>query len=121
MNINTAFPSTYLKAADLQGRAVKVTIKDCVIQPLDDGDKPLLTFVGKDRGLILNKTNAGMLAAVLGDETDHWRGKRIELYPDKTMFSGRMVECIRVRIPQELGPAATTEHAANEFDDVVPF
>ena len=68
MNINAAFPGAYLKAADLQGRAVRVQIQDCVMEHLDDGDKPLLTFAGKDRGLILNKTNGGILAAALGDD-----------------------------------------------------
>ena len=132
MNINAAFPSSYLKAADLQGRAVRVQIADCVIQPLDDGDKPLLTFAGKDRGLILNKTNGGLLAAALGDETDHWRGKTVEIYPDRVMFQGRMVECIRVRVPQDspapaMAPAQAASFAAQapapapDFDDSIPF
>ena len=89
--------------------------------------------------MILNKTNAGLLAAALGDETDHWRGKQVELYPDRTMFSGRMVECIRVRVPRDAAPAQpapapalTPEHTASfaaqaptqpapAFDDDIPF
>ena len=126
MNINAAFPGAYLKAADLQGRAVRVQIQDCVMEHLDDGDKPLLTFAGKDRGLILNKTNGGILAAALGDETDLWRGHTIELYPDKVMFSGRMVDAIRVRIPREAQPtpaqpAPPPAPASAPFDDDIPF
>lgn len=105
MKISDAFPSTYLKAADLQGRAVLVTIADCRMEHLDDESKPMLLFVGKGRGLILNKTNAGILVNALGDETDAWRGRVVELYPDRVMFAGRMVDAIRLRIPQ--APAAS--------------
>lgn len=107
MKISDAFPSTYLKAADLQGRTVRVTIADCRMEHFDDESKPLLMFVGKDRGLILNKTNSGMLVAALGDETDLWRGRVVELYPDRVMFSGRMVDAIRLRVPGPAAPAAT--------------
>lgn len=125
MNINSAFPSSYLKAADLQGRAVRVQIADCVIQPLDDGDKPLVHFIGKDRGLILNKTNAGILAAALGEETDEWRGQYVELYPDRVMFQGKMVECVRVRAARERPatppPAPIQAPPATDFSDSIPF
>lgn len=122
MRISAAFPSNYLKAQDLQGRVVTVTIGDCQLAHFDEGDKPALSFSGKDRGLVLNKTNAAIIADAYGDETDHWRGRPLELYADRVMFSGRMVDAIRVRVPAP--PAAATpeaQPAAVPYDNDIPF
>lgn len=99
MKISDAYPSAYIKAADLQGRAITVTISDCRLEHFDDESKPLLLFVGASKGLLLNKTNAGTLADAFGDETDDWRGRVVELYPARVMFGGRMVDAIRLRVP----------------------
>jgi hypothetical protein len=112
MKISEAFPSSYLKASDLQGRAVRVTIEGCRLAHLDDESKPALSFRGKKAELLIDKTNAGVLAAALGDETDEWVGREIELYPDRVMFSGRMVDAIRVRVPQ---PAPTQQQPTEEI------
>jgi hypothetical protein len=97
MKISEAFPSNFLKAGDLQGRAVRVTMGEVILQDIGDGEKPVLHFDGKDRGLVLNKTNASMIAELYGDSTEDWVGKVIEIYPDKTSFQGRIVDCLRVR------------------------
>lgn len=99
MDINSLFPSNYLKAADLQGQARRVTIASCAPEPLGQGEtKPVLRFAGIPRGLVLNRTNAAVLAAALGTETTAWCGQPVELYPDVTMFQGRATPCIRVRV-----------------------
>ena len=101
MKISTAFPSKYLRAGDLQGREVKVVIDSVQMEDVSgDGteEKPVAYFVGKQKGLVLNKTNAGKLAAGFGDDTDEWLGKEILIYPDTTQFQGRMVDCLRVRV-----------------------
>jgi hypothetical protein len=68
-----------------------------------DGEtKPVLYFVGKKKGLVLNKTNATKLSAAYGDETDEWAGKDVILYPDQATFQGRVVDCIRVRVPAKV-------------------
>jgi hypothetical protein len=138
MKISDAYPGSYLKAADLQGRAPRVTIADCRMEHFDDESKPLLLFVGKERGLILNKTTAGILVARLGDDTDAWLWRVVELYPDRVMFQGRMVDAIRVRMPAvhqtpppAAPPAQNPAHAASfqaqapaaapPFNDDIPF
>ena len=103
MNINSVFPSKYLKAADLQGRDVMVTIERVTLEDLagngDDKDvKPVVYFKGKTSGLGLNKTNANTIADLYGPETDNWIGRAITLFPTHTDFNGRQVECIRVRV-----------------------
>lgn len=99
MLISAAFPGSYLKAQDLQGRTIPVTIADCRMEDLGGEEKPVLYFEGKERGLVLNKTNASFLVDAYGDETSQWRGRPIELYPARVQFQGRMVDAIRVRVP----------------------
>jgi hypothetical protein len=113
MNINDAFPSSYIKAADLQGRPVRVTVESCQLEDLDGEQKPVLRFRGKQKGMVLNRVNAGTLSAALGDETAAWTGREIEIYPDQTMFQGRMVACLRLRVPQQQQqPAMQPQQAA---------
>lgn len=124
MNIGNAFPSRFLKAADLQGRAVRVTISDVVVEDIGDGEKPVLYMAGKQKGVVLNRTNASVIADTYGEMTEGWQGNELELYPDKTQFQGRIVDCLRVRIPVASEPVAPPPPppapAANEMDDI-PF
>lgn len=99
MNIDQAFPSKYLKAPDLQNKAVRLKIDRIEWETLGTDRKLILYFQGTDRGLVLNKTNANRITFMHGKETDHWAGKEIELYPDMVDFQGRVVEAIRVRPP----------------------
>lgn len=119
MNINSAFPSTYLKAADLQGRRVSVTIDRVAIEEIGGENKPVVKFQGKDRGIVLNKTNAAMIAEIAGsEETDEWKGVKVVIYPTKTDYQGKRVDCIRVDYPGEGKPAPRVEPTD---DDPIPF
>ena len=112
MNINDAFPSKYLKASDLKGQAVLVVIARVDEEEIGDDKtmKMVAYFHGKERGIVLNKTNAQMIASKHGPETDGWAGAEIELYPDKTSFQGQLVDCLRVRIP--VPPATSSDEEA---------
>ena len=137
MNINSAFPSNYLKAADLRGGRVTVVIDSVAIENIGDEDKPIVYFQGKEKGLVLNKTNANMIAEIAkSEETDNWHDVRVTLYSCKVDFQGRRVDAIRVDYPpapSNLGraiPAATRaekdgqpEPPAGAYDnpDSVPF
>ena len=121
--VSDMFPSTYLKAADLRGRAVPVTIRTVDQEELGGEQKYIVYFEGKDRGLVLNKTNANMIASSYGDETLKWTGCDVVLYPDKVPFQGRIVDAIRVRIPaapEEVREPGSDESGAGEGDDI-PF
>src|SRR3990167_5026093 len=100
MNVNDAFPSNYLKASDLQGKAVAVTISHVEREAIgrDKEMKPVLYFKGKTKGVVLNKTNARNITNLLGTaETDEWAGHVIAIYPTTTEFAGETVEGIRVK------------------------
>ena len=76
MNINGAFPSNFIKAADLQGSEPIVTIKSVEFEPVGQEKemKPVVYFVNKEKGMVLNKTNANTIATLTGTfETEDCR------------------------------------------------
>lgn len=106
MRIDAAFPSTYIKAADLQGQQVTVTIVRVVTELIgSDEHKPVVYFQGKEKGLVLNKTNANAIAQAYGYETDDWEGQKIVLFEAMVEFQGRTVAAVRVRMPPAARPA----------------
>jgi hypothetical protein len=112
IKVSQAFPSKWLKAEDIpKGKKVRCVMKECQMETVQDEDKIVCYFDGKDKGLMLNKTNAGRLAAAYGDDTDTWYGKEVFLYVEQVSFQGRMVPAIRVDVPRvEASP-----------DDEIPF
>lgn len=111
MNINDVFPSNFLKASDLHGRKLRLTISEVRMEKMGQEEKPVLYFEGKDKGLVLNKTKAGILSAAYSPETEGWRGKEVAIYPTKVSFQGQMVDAI--------GVEAVVAEA--ELNDDVPF
>ena len=58
----------------------------------------MLHFEGEQRALVLNKTNAGTIAAILrSGDTTSWAGKAITLITEPVAFQGRTNPGIRVR------------------------
>jgi hypothetical protein len=109
VNINEAFPSKYLKASDLQGAEPVVTIDRVELEPIgrDKEMKAVLYFRGKDKGLVLNKTNATKITQLLGSGvTEEWDGQRIRLYATETQFGADLVDCIRIKAATNGKPAA---------------
>ena len=98
MQLDNLYPSKWLKAGDLQGQTVPVVIIRVVMEDVgDEAGKPVAYFQNRDKGLVLNKTNAMSIGLVHGQDTDAWTGKTIELFPAVVMFQGQNVPCIRVR------------------------
>ena len=97
MDINAAFPSQYLKAADLQGREVTVVMSRVVMEKVGQDQKPVLYFQGKERGVALNKTNSMTIASAYGTNTDGWGGHQVVLFPAWVDYQGKQVQAIRIR------------------------
>ena len=136
MKIGAAFPGQYLKAADLEGKRVRVVIERVDMEDIGGETKPVLHFRGKTRGVVLNKTNASAIWGINGsDDMDDWGGTEIVLYPSKTDFQGKRVDCIRIdpaeaapqrpaaRPPSRLQPIAVEPLSDDDqgADDTVPF
>jgi len=111
MKLTEAFPSKWLKAADLEAQPRLVTIETVKLEAVEEGKpaKPVIVLRGMTQGLVLNKTNGNALAAFLGDDTDHWSGKKIVLFPTQAEFQGKVVDCIRVRAPKPQSPSPAAE------------
>lgn len=99
MKVSQVFSGEYLKAADLQGAEPTVVIANVELKEFDDGNKFLITFQNKKKGLVANKTNASRIAMLYGDETEDWVGKEVVLYTEIVDFQGKPTEAIRIRPP----------------------
>ena len=120
MLISNAFPSNYFKAADLGGREPTVVIAACHMQDLGGESKPVLPFAGPPPGLVLPRPNAAVLMDAFGDDTDKWKGKRIQLYSEKVFFQGQMKDGLRLRVPPagDVQPVEAPPAAAPFNDDI---
>jgi len=132
MDINAAFPSKYLKAADLNGAAVTVTIERVAIEELGAKDQPkeqklVIYFKGKEKGMVLNKTNAFEVARIANSsDTEDWDGVVIRLLAREVEYQGKVTMGLRVgpvpRTPVKKAtpPPPPVEDASIEQDEV-PF
>ena len=116
MDINAAFPSNWLKAPDLGGREVTVTMDSVRLETVGQGtdakELPVLSFQGQSKSLILNKTNARSISQLYGTETTGWAGRAITLFPTTTQYGAEVKDCIRIKAPvadpQQAQPPAPT-------------
>jgi uncharacterized OB-fold protein len=97
-SISETFGGKSLKAlvdVPKEGRAYTITSVEA--KDFDDGAKLIVGFAKCDKTLVCNRTNAGIIAELHGDDTDDWIGQRVTLYATKVDFSGKRVDAIRVR------------------------
>ncbi len=109
--------SNDLKAADFVGKNLKVKIAGATVvhfpetEKQEAQDKLRLTFVGKEKGLVLNTSNTKILMDAYGKDTDGWAEHEIGLsvadYRDKGFSYGWIVKPLDVAEP--------------EFEDEIPF
>jgi hypothetical protein len=106
-----------------------VTIEKADIVELPDGQRKLgIWFKGKDKGLLLNKTNANTISGLYGDDTDTWLGKPVQLTTAYVDFQGKSVEAIRI-IPKKPAPKSNAAPPPPQEDpgyddglsDEIPF
>lgn len=122
MKVSDAFPSKYLKADDLKGRRIPVTIERVSFEHMDDEQKAIVHFRGVAKPLVLNRTNAGSIALIVGtDEMDEWPGRAVQLYGTPTMFQGKMTLAIRIEAPPQAQARGTVapplaSHQTGSYD-----
>jgi hypothetical protein len=101
-NLKEEFPDKYLFAEDLNKKTVTLTIgainKDTLVTSKGKKSGIILTFVGKKKLLVLNKTNACLISEIFPVTASlrEWVGKRITIYPTQCQLGGETVDCIRV-------------------------
>lgn len=111
VNINEEFPSKYLKSADLKGTVQRVKIDRIEVEQIGTDRKLVMYFAGKDKGMVLNKTNARTIGDVYGEDTDAWLEAPIEVFSMKVDFQGRMVDGLRIRVPPPKRQSAVVPNA----------
>jgi hypothetical protein len=135
----TLFPSKYLKAADLKGKEHTVAISHLETEEMEGKNgmetKPVLYFQGREKGLVLNRTNNDALMSLFGFETDEWRGGEIILFSMRVSGPNGMTDGIRLRGAAKRngkpdpghqissGPDATPvkQQKSADIDDEIPF
>lgn len=104
--IDDIYGGNTLKAEDLPANfRGLVTVESVSVQTFDDEKKGterklVVRFRGKEKGLVLNVTNANMLAEIAGTrDYDYWPGRSVVMYRTMTDFGGRRLPAIRLDHP----------------------
>ena len=74
-----AFPSKYLTALDVEGKDIEAVIESVDYEKMRDGaEKPVATFEGLSKSIVLNKTKAKVLFDITGSmDFDDWVGTKV--------------------------------------------
>jgi hypothetical protein len=126
------YPRRFVSTDDLKGRPVIVEIEEERLEELTDtngktASKPVLSFVGKEKKLVLNATNWDVIVEITGcEDSRDWPGHKVELFPTTTLMAGRRVDCIRIRRPSVSGPEVAAPPPAppppaDDMSDESPF
>jgi hypothetical protein len=106
VNFDQLYAGRFLKAGELLGRKVTLTIDEVYLEKLkgDDGaekNKAIITFKETDKALVACKTNGLCIKEMFGKMIADWEGKRITIFEDS--WNGE--PCIRLwgspDIPEE--------------------
>lgn len=115
----------HLKTADLNGKPAVVNIAGVAMEMVGQGrdaeEKAVLSFANREKTLVLNSSNSNTIGEAFGWETDGWKGRQVELYPTTTDFAGKIVDCIRIRVPAAAAPADEPVGATVREGNEVPF
>jgi hypothetical protein len=110
MDFSEMFDSKYVKAADLKGVDVVVTIqrveKGSVESTSGKASKAICKVAEFEKPVVLNVTNCKRIAKLYGRTVEQWIGKQVTLYTGEAEVGGEIVPCIRVRpdAPAATGP-----------------
>lgn len=106
MHINQFKESKFLRKEDC-GRGILVTIDKIIQENVAKEGSPeelkyCLLFREDINPMVLNITNARLIAGIVGSEdTDDWQGNQVVLYNDPSIsFGGKVMGGIRVRAPK---------------------
>ena len=100
-NIGDFFGGNYLKSSDIEPlEGETFTIKSVETEQVGRNKENKLVIYFKEKqlekGLVLNKTNAEVIAKQAGNDTDKWNGTTISFIVIQTEFNGELVDAIRI-------------------------
>ena len=97
------FDKEYVGSWDLEDGDRTVTISKVEAGELHNQStntkekKPVLSFEGRSKKLVMNNTNCKTVARLYGNDTDDWVGKDITLFRSQCEVGGETDDCVRVR------------------------
>lgn len=117
--VSDVYSGDYVTAAELPtGRRIPAIVTAVAIEAVgqEQQQKLCLELRNPDgrawpRRLVLNKTNAMIMASAFGDDTRDWPSKAIEVWTEPVNFQGKIVQGIRLNV-------ATSAPAANGHDNI---
>ena len=111
-NIDSLFPSNYLKASDFPVPRVLI-MQSLAMADMAEGkqQKPVITFVGEPLGWVLNKTNAATIKKAYGSHFPDWIGKPVQLFSMQVQGPNGIVDGIRCLIPAPAEPVVPVQPA----------
>jgi hypothetical protein len=116
MRANEAFPSKYLKSADVKDRPLVAVISHITQEKVGKGqdaeEKHVLHFEN-GKPMVLNRTNWDVLEEAFGD-SDDWAGHKVKIKCARTQFQGKTVDGIR------LDPIKPKPALKDDLDDEIP-
>ena len=101
------FKSAYIAAVEFGGKEPTLVIESVKLEGVADDkgavkDRWAVRFRGTPRAWLLNLTNAQLLAAMWGRDTDGWVGHAVTLCAVPVRFGAETVDGIRVKGSPEL-------------------
>ena len=104
--ISEMFPSKYISGSDLNGKPFVLVIAGVTQEEMFDVQmqkktrKWVLYFKDAKKGLLLGKTQAKEVADIVqSEDTDGWKGKKVEIYPTQIKAFGKRFTAVRFRKP----------------------
>ena len=126
MNIYKTELFPYLSGPMLNGSVWPLTIKGFEVERMEGRrgveSKFVISFVETDKKLILNKTNAQIIAMLHGEETDGWKGKQINVYAEDVRAFGETHRVVRVssQMPQPKSTKSTANEPISRDENLDP-
>jgi len=116
---NQAFPSKYLKSADVKERphiaVISHLTRETVGKGEDAEEKYVLHFEGDAKPMVLNRTNWETLEDAFGG-SDDWPAHKVKIRCVRTQFQGKSTDGIRLEaiVPK---PALKDDLVEDEIPD----
>src|SRR4030067_922138 len=126
MKLSQMYPRRYATGEDLKGQSVSLTITKVTQEKMHpqpnapEVERSVIYFKETQKGVILSRTLAYQIGEAVGDEeTDHWIGKRVTLYPQPMKARGKRVTAIRARsagAAKDKPPGGIAEEGEQEYN-----
>jgi hypothetical protein len=121
MDFNAMFPARFLKSGDLEDGPMQVTIASVKPEEINGERKVVANFSDSKKQMVINRTNARLIAKMYGNDTRNWLGKTITLVVTEVPFKDDLVSAIRVKVTkastkQEPPPVESPDEFNDEID-----